>query len=68
MSRHLRVLLEAGLVADDRDPGDARVRIFRIRPEGFDATADWWRTVQAHWERTLASYADHVERGSADGR
>ncbi len=60
MSRHLRILLEAGLVADHRSPDDARVRIFRIRPEGFDATTDWWRTVQAHWERTLASYADHV--------
>ncbi len=61
MSRHLRVLLEAGLVADDRSPDDARVRMFRIRPEGFDATTTWWRTVQAHWDLTLASYAEHVE-------
>jgi DNA-binding transcriptional ArsR family regulator len=68
MSRHLRVLLEAGLIADERDPDDARVRIFRIRPEGFDATAAWWRSVQAHWERTLSSYADHVESRSSDGR
>jgi DNA-binding transcriptional ArsR family regulator len=61
MSRHLRVLLESGLVADDRSPDDARVRMFRIRPEGFDDTTDWWRNVRAHWERTLESYAEHVE-------
>ena len=68
MSRHLRVLLEAGLVADDRAPHDARVRVFRIRPEGFEATTNWWRAIQVHWERTLASYANHVEREHPDGR
>ena len=67
MSRHLRVLREAGLIDDERAPDDARVRMFRIRPEGFDDTTDWWRNVQAHWERTLASYAEHVERGQRDG-
>jgi hypothetical protein len=41
--------------------------MFRIRPEGFDDTTDWWRNVQAHWERTLASYAEHVERRQRDG-
>ena len=66
MSRHLRVLLEAGLVADERSPDDARVRVFRIRPEGFDATVQWWADVQAHWQLTLASYAEHVERGRRD--
>ncbi len=67
MSRHLRVLLEAGLVDDERSPNDARVRMFRIRPEGFDATNDWWRNVQSHWERTLASYVQHVEREQRHG-
>jgi len=67
MSRHLRVLREAGLVDDERAPDDARVRMFRIRPEGFDDTTDWWRNVQAHWERTLASYAEHVEHRQRDG-
>jgi len=66
MSRHLRVLREAGLIDDERAPDDARVRMFRIRPEGFDDTTDWWRNVQAHWERTLASYAEHVQRRQRD--
>ena len=67
MSRHLRVLREAGLIDDERAPDDARVRMFRIRPEGFDDTTDWWRNVQAHWERTLASYAEHVGHRQRDG-
>ena len=32
MSRHLRVLLQAGIVTDERVPEDARVRVFRLRP------------------------------------
>jgi DNA-binding transcriptional ArsR family regulator len=68
MSRHLRVLLEAGLVADARSPEDARVRVFRIRPEGFHDTTEWWSGIQDHWERALASYARHVERRARDGR
>jgi DNA-binding transcriptional ArsR family regulator len=67
MSRHLRVLREAALIDDERAPDDARVRMFRIRPEGFDDTTDWWRNVQAHWERTLASYAEHVGLRQRDG-
>ena len=35
MSRHLRVLLEAGIVADERPPDDARVRVFRLRPDSM---------------------------------
>ena len=61
------MLLESGLVADERSPDDARVRMFRIRPEGFDDTTDWWSNVRAHWERTLESYAEHVEHRQRDG-
>ena len=33
MSRHLRVLLDAGVVVDERVVTDARVRVFRLRPD-----------------------------------
>jgi DNA-binding transcriptional ArsR family regulator len=33
MSRHLKILLEAGFVADERVPDDARLRVFRLRRE-----------------------------------
>ena len=37
MSKHLRVLLESGLVSDERRAEDARLRIFRLRPEPIAA-------------------------------
>ena len=41
MSRHLRILLDAGVVADERRPEDARLRVFRLRPESIGAMQAW---------------------------
>ena len=62
MSRHLRVLLEAGIVADERLTQDARARVFRIRPESIVAVQAWLDQLQAHGEEQLASFKRHVER------
>ena len=62
MSRHLRILLSAGLVADERVPDDARVRVFRLRPEPVVAVQAWLDQVQAHWQEQLGSFKKHVER------
>jgi DNA-binding transcriptional ArsR family regulator len=62
MSRHLRILLEAGLVEDGRGPDDARVRVFRMRSEGLVAVEAFLDQVQADWRAQLASFAAHVER------
>jgi DNA-binding transcriptional ArsR family regulator len=61
MSRHLRILLEAGLVADERVPDDARVRLFRLRPEPVAALQAWLDQLQAHWNEQLGSFKRHVE-------
>ncbi|HKA97599.1 MAG TPA: metalloregulator ArsR/SmtB family transcription factor [Streptosporangiaceae bacterium] len=61
MSRHLRVLLQAGIVADERSPGDARVRVFRLRPESMAAIQAWLDQVRAHWDEQLRSFKRHVE-------
>src|SRR5262245_11936595 len=61
MSRHLKVLLAAGLVADDRPPEDARLRVFRLRPEPVGAVQAWLDQIQAHWDEQLQSYKRHVE-------
>ena len=61
MSRHLRILLEAGLVADERVPEDARVRVFRLRPEPVMALRAWLDQLQAHWHEQLGSFKRHVE-------
>jgi DNA-binding transcriptional ArsR family regulator len=61
MSRHLRILLESGLVADERVPADARARVFRLRPEPMRDVRAWLDQLQAHWNEQLASFKRHVE-------
>ena len=61
MSKHLRTLLESGLIADERVSSDARVRIFRLQPEGLNSVRDWVTQTQALWDRQLASFKSHVE-------
>ena len=61
MSRHLRILLEAGFVADERVPRDARLRVFRLRPEPVAAIRAWLDQLQAHWNEQLGAFKRHVE-------
>ena len=60
MSRHLRVLLEAGLVADERVPGDARLRVFRLRREPVLEVQAWLEQLQAHWNEQLGAFKRYV--------
>jgi DNA-binding transcriptional ArsR family regulator len=61
MSRHLRLLLDAGIVADERVPDDARVRVFRLRPESLVAVQAFLDQVQADWRVNLQSFKRHTE-------
>jgi DNA-binding transcriptional ArsR family regulator len=61
MSRHLRILLEAGVVADERVSRDARLRVFRLRPEPVAALRAWLDQLQAHWNEQLGAFKRHVE-------
>lgn len=67
MSRHLRVLLQAGLIADERTAADARARVFRLRPQPVAELQAWLDQLQAHWDEQLRSFKRHVE-GNQDGR
>ena len=62
MSRHLRILLEAGVITDERVPDDARLRVFRLRREPVLALQAWLDQLQAHWNEQLASFKRHVEQ------
>jgi DNA-binding transcriptional ArsR family regulator len=64
MSRHLRVLLKAGLVADERPADDARTRVFWLRPESITLVRDWLDQLQAAGDEQLASFKRHVEERS----
>ena len=61
MSKHLRVLLDAGIVRDERVPEDARVRVFRLRPESVVGLRAWLDQLQAQWDEQLQSFKRHVE-------
>src|SRR5918998_1952738 len=64
MSRHLRVLLMAGIVADERPADDARTRVFWLRPEAITPLRDWLDELQTAGDEQLASFKRHVERRS----
>jgi DNA-binding transcriptional ArsR family regulator len=62
MSRHLRVLLEAGIVVDERTARDARLRYFRLRPASIVAMQAWLDQLQAHFDQQLASFKQHIDQ------
>jgi DNA-binding transcriptional ArsR family regulator len=61
MSRHLRILLDVGFVADERLRDDARVRVFRLRREPVLALQAWLEQLEAHWNEQLGAFKRYVE-------
>jgi DNA-binding transcriptional ArsR family regulator len=61
MSRHLRALLDAGVIADERPADDARARVFHLRPDSMAAVQAWLDQIQAQWDEQLASFRRHIE-------
>lgn len=55
MSRHLRVLLESGIVEDERVPDDARLRIFKLRPQSLVAVQAFLDQLKVEWNVQLKS-------------
>lgn len=68
MSRHLRVLRRSGLVEEEHPAEDARVRLYRLRPEGLSSLQRWLDEVSAFWQDELAAFKQHAERKSSKGR
>ena len=68
MSRHLRVLRRCGLVEGGGIAHDARVRLYRLRPEPFAGLRAWLGAVEGFWTGQLAAFKSHVERGSRGRR
>lgn len=64
MSRHLKILLTSGIVDDERVPEDARVRLFKLKPESLVAVQAFLDQLQAEWRVQLRSFKDHVEKES----
>src|SRR5262249_45381040 len=60
LSRHLRLLRRSGLVDEQQDEGDYRIRIYSLRREPFAALQDWLQQVEAFWTDQLDSFRKHV--------
>ena len=60
-SRHLRVLRRAGLVVDEVQRDDARVRLYRLRRAPFDSVQSFLDEVEAFWNDQLSAFKAHAE-------
>ena len=65
VSRHLRVLREAGLVEVRRE---AQRRVYRLRPEPLAEVDEWLGSYRALWEHRLAALHTEVARGKRERR
>ncbi len=61
VSRHLKVLRDAGLVDVRRD---AQRRFYRLRPEPLMELDTWLEPYRAHWAGRLDALEQHLKRTS----
>jgi DNA-binding transcriptional ArsR family regulator len=59
VSKHLRVLKDAGLV---QSRVDAQRRLYRIRPEPLAELDEWLAPYRALWTESLDRLEQHLER------
>jgi DNA-binding transcriptional ArsR family regulator len=68
MSKHLKVLRSSHLVDEERAVEDARVRVYRLRPERLEELRDWLSDVSTFWNDQLGAFkaaADAAARAAA---
>ena len=58
VSKHLRLLREAGIVVGRRI---AQQRIYSINPHALDELEDWAATTRSFWATRLANLDHHLE-------
>lgn len=63
VSRHLRVLREAGLVDVEQR---AQWRIYRLRPEALEDLDAWLGPYRALWEQRLDALHTEIARGKRE--
>src|SRR5579859_2527008 len=63
VSKHLRVLREAGIVEVDVD---AQRRLYRLRPAPLREVDAWLAPYRAMWSRSLDALERHLEEMSDD--
>jgi DNA-binding transcriptional ArsR family regulator len=67
MSQHLRVLRRCGVIEDDGLEHDARVKLYRLKPQPFSGLRSWLDEVERFWTLELAAFKTHAERRGSRG-
>jgi DNA-binding transcriptional ArsR family regulator len=62
MSRHLRELKSAGLVAESHPEFDSRVRIYALNGERLNDLKAWLARAEEGWSQQLTAFAAHVAK------
>jgi len=65
VSRHLKVLREAGLVEAEALDDDARGRQISLRPAPLEQLRDWAARTEALWAQQLDAFARYAEAADA---
>jgi DNA-binding transcriptional ArsR family regulator len=68
LSRHLRILRRAGLIAEQGVEDDARVRVYSVHPTAFQPVQQWMAQVEDLWRRQLNSFKAYAENAKRTGR
>jgi DNA-binding transcriptional ArsR family regulator len=69
VSRHLRVLREAGLIREERIESDARVRLYSLDAEALDELGAFLGELTSVWQRQLDAFKDYASvRAGTKGR
>lgn len=61
VSRHLRVLRDAGLVSVQQD---AQRRVYSLRPEALIEVDEWLENYRALWQQRLSALHTEIARGN----
>lgn len=65
VSRHLRVLREAGVVEAE---AHGQRRVYRLVPGALEEVEQWCRDVRAFWGQRLDALGTEIARGQRAGR
>lgn len=60
VSQHLRILLDAGLVTEERH---GRERRYRLAPERLGPVRDWLAHYERFWDDRFTRLKDHLDQG-----
>ena len=59
ISRHLRVLREAGVVESEKH---GKLRVYRLNPSALRDVGDWTERVRTQWEARFDKLGEHLDR------